>query len=102
MLAIQLVMNKIILKSYMLTEKAVIGYKFPAMEARPLIGIEREGDALLICRATFSAELPGGAAPKWSADAAFDDAWLRHDHVDVCRTPLRLNTSPNPELIWSD
>lgn len=84
----------------MLTEKVTVGYKIPVMEARQSqrTGIERKGDAILVCRATFSAELIGDAAPKWSADAAGDDAWLRQDAVDVCRPPLRPNRGPNPEL----
>lgn len=82
----------------MLTEEASISYKMPVMEARHRTGFERKGDAILVCRAIFSAELPGDAAPKWSADAAGDDAWLRQDPVEVCRPPLRLNQSLNPEL----
>jgi hypothetical protein len=82
----------------MLTEKAAVGYKMPVMEARQRTGIERKGDAILVCRRTISAELPGDAAPKWSADAAGDDPWLRQIAVEVCRPPLRLNCGPNPEL----
>ena len=91
MKAIQLMMNKIFFKTQHVDRKGSrrLQDAGDGGEAEAEDRYRTERDAILVCRATISAELPGDAAPKWSADAAGDDHWLSQVTVGVCHPPLR-------------